>query len=100
MRGFDLIIKHPGLFQEVERSHGTDATGTQMETPTFIMAASIIGGAPIPSHTVAGVDLSHVNASIDVPMDLILGYSTLRHANWLFDFPRKRWGISKRLGVL
>jgi hypothetical protein len=32
-------------------------------------------------------------------MDLILGYNTLRQANWLFDFPRRRWAISKRLGI-
>jgi len=30
--------------------------------------------------------------------DLILGYSTLSKANWLFDFPRKKWAISKLLG--
>jgi hypothetical protein len=38
-----------------------------------------------------------MNASIEIPMDLILGYSTLRKANWVFDFPRKQWAISKSL---
>jgi len=52
-----------------------------------------------PPHRVAGVDLSHVNSTIEVRMDMILGYGTLRKANWLFDFPRKRWAITKRLGA-
>jgi hypothetical protein len=40
-----------------------------------------------------------VNDSIEVPMDLILGYTTLSQANWLFDFPDKRWTISKHWGI-
>jgi len=43
------------------------------------------------------VDLSRANATLDLPMDLILGYTTLRQANWLFDFPAKRWAITRRL---
>jgi hypothetical protein len=46
---------------------------------------------------VAGVDLSRVNATIAVPMDLVLGYTTLRHANWWFDFPRRRWAVTRLL---
>jgi hypothetical protein len=43
------------------------------------------------------VDLSHVDAHAELPMDLILGYTTLRQAHWVFDFPRKRWAISQRV---
>lgn len=68
-----------------------------METPLFIMTSPIIGNYAFSPHKVAGVDLSHVNSHTDIPMDLILGYTTLRQANWLFDFPRKRWAISKRV---
>ena len=88
-----FIRTYPALFEEVGRSRGTDATGTTMDTSMFIMAAPIIGTRTFPPHKVAGVDLSFVNATIEVPMDLILGYSTLSKANWLFDFPRKKWGI-------
>ncbi len=70
-----------------------------MEAPMFIMSAAVIGDTLFPPHKVAGVDLSRVNSTIERPMDLILGYSTLSKANWLFDFPGKRWAISKRLGV-
>ncbi|MBI5961543.1 MAG: aspartyl protease family protein, partial [Chloroflexi bacterium] len=95
----NFVKKHPPFFQEVGQSTGTDATGFQMETPMYIMSATVIGNHDFPPHKVAGVDLSRVNSTIEVPMDLILGYSTLSQAHWLFDFPRKKWAISKRLGV-
>ena len=95
----NFIEKHPALFEEVGRSYGTDSTGFQMETPMFIMAATIIGNNDFPPHKVAGVDLSQVNSTIETPMDLILGYSTLSKANWLFDFPNRRWAITKVLSA-
>lgn len=95
-----FVQKHPDLFLEVGGSTGTDSTGASMDTPMYIMAPTRIGEMLFPYHRVAGVDLSQVNSMIDIPMDLILGYSTLRHANWLFDFPRKRWAITKQLAML
>lgn len=91
-----FIKKYPAFFQEVGQSQGTDATGAKLETPLFIMASPIIENYVFSPHKVVGVDLSHVNSHTEIPMDLILGYTTLRQANWLFDFPRKRWTISKR----
>lgn len=93
-----FIGRHPALFQEAGHSTGTDSTGTAVQTPMFIMAATIIGDHEIPPDKVAGVDLSPINATIEAPMDLILGYNTLSKANWWMDFPRKRWAISKLLG--
>lgn len=92
-----LIDRHPGLFQEQGRSAGTDSTGAQQETPMFVMSEASIGNHAFPPQRIAAVDLSSVNSTIEMPMDLILGYSTLRQANWWFDFPRRRWAISKRL---
>ncbi len=92
-----LIKRLPDFFEEVGQSSGTDSTGFKMETPMFEMAATRIGNQHFPAHKVAGVDLSQVNSTIEVPMDLILGYSTLSKANWLFDFPGKRWAITKML---
>jgi hypothetical protein len=28
-------------------------------------------------------------------MDLILGYPTIRQADWLFDFPARRWAVTR-----
>lgn len=92
-----LIERHPAYFQEVGQSQGTDSTGAQMPTAMFVMSGAVIGGRAFSPHRVAAVDLSHVNAATELPMDLILGYSTLSQANWLLDFPRRRWAISKML---
>jgi hypothetical protein len=94
-----LIENLPSCFQKVGESTGTDSTGAEMRTPMFIVSGMSIDNQVFPPHRVAGVDLSHVNATIEVRMDMILGYSTLSRANWLFDFPRKRWAITKRLGA-
>ncbi len=92
-----FIQQHPEFFQPVGQSTGTDSTGTQVETPMFLTPETIIGSDTFAPVRVAGVDLSPVNAMLEVPMDMILGYTTLSQANWLFDFPRKQWAISKRL---
>lgn len=92
-----FIRQHPALFSEAGHSTGTDASGSQVETTMFIMAETIIGGARFPPHRVAAVDLSHVNAVIDIPMDLILGYNLYAQAAWLFDFPNHRWAITPAL---
>ena len=68
-----------------------------MPTPTFVMAATTIGARVFPPHTVAGVDLSRGNAAVEPPMDFVLGYSTLSKANWWFDFPRRRWAVTRLL---
>ncbi len=95
----NFVKKYPAYFREVGHSTGTDATGAQMETPTFLMAASQIGGQAFAPCRAAGVDLSGVNATLKLPMDLILGYNMLRFANWLFDFPRKKWAITQRVSI-
>ncbi len=91
-----FIGQHPALFTPAGRSIGTDATGTEAETPMYVMAASVMGGEAFPAVRVAGVDLSPVNAMIERRMDMILGYSLTRHADWLFDFPRAKWSVSAR----
>jgi hypothetical protein len=95
----NFIQRHPTFFQPAGHSMGTDATGSQVETPMFLMKSAQIGSYRFPEHKIAAVDLSQVNAIIERPMDLILGYMTLHKANWLFDFPRKRWAITKWLAA-
>jgi hypothetical protein len=94
----NFVWKYPAFFEEAGYSFGTDSTGTQVKSPMFIMSTSVIGKTVFPPHKVAAVDLSEVNAHIEIPMDLILGYSTLKQADWLFDFPHRRWAIIKRHG--
>jgi hypothetical protein len=90
-----LVHRHPDAFRQAGESRGTDSTGATMPSPIFVMATAVIGGLPFPPHTVAGVDLSPVNARIETPMDVELGYITLSRADWWFDFPGHRWAVTK-----
>lgn len=93
-----LVARHPAFFQPAGQSQGMDATGATVATPMFTMLGAKVGDLELPPLRVAGVDLSGVNATIETPMDLILGYNMLCRANWLMDFPRRRWAMTKRLG--
>ena len=90
----DFWLAHPLLFEEAGTATGTDATGATLQTPVVVMAEAVIGGRPFGRHRAAVVDLSHANSTIELPMDLILGYPTLRQADWLFDFPAGRWAVA------
>ncbi len=94
-----FVARDPSLFEEAVRSTGTDSTGSEVSSQMFVMSEARIGGLVFPPHRVAAVDLSFVNSTIDIPMDLILGYSTLRHADWLLDFPGRRWAILQMRGA-
>src|SRR5690625_2384266 len=89
----NFIEINPALFQEVYMSTGTDSNGNSMETPMFMMGETSFGKCEFPLHTVARFNLSHLNATKKIPMDMILGYSTLSKANWLFDFPKRKWAV-------
>ncbi len=91
-----FLRAHPGLFAAAGTSTGTDSTGAQAQTPTFLMTGAHIGGARFAPHRVAAVDLSQVGRSPAESMDLILGYPTLRQADWLLDFPARRWCLTRR----
>jgi predicted aspartyl protease len=91
----DFWRGHPELFEEIGTSVGTDSTGSQAETPLLRMAGPVIGHRAFTGHRVVAVDLSGANAELEYPMDLILGYPTLRQADWLFDFPAKRWTLTR-----
>lgn len=87
-------LAHRYLFEDAGMSEGTDSSGTTAQAPLLLMAESMIGGRRFRRHKVAVVDLSHINAAAEIPMDLILGYPALRQATWLFDFPARRWAFT------
>jgi hypothetical protein len=43
------------------------------------------------------VDLAPVNTTVAEPLEMIRRYSALRHANWWFDVPHRRWVMTKLL---
>jgi gag-polyprotein putative aspartyl protease len=85
--------EHPELFEETGTSVGTDGSGKQIATPVLMMKGPVIGQRSFTAHRAVAVDLSGVNSTVEFPMDLILGYPTLRQADWLFDFPARRWTL-------
>jgi hypothetical protein len=95
-----FLDEHPELFVAAGSSSGTDSTGASFSTPTFTLAGPAIAGVPFPSARVAVVDLGPVNKDLEFPMDVILGAPTIRRANWLFDFPARRWRAPQLVGSL
>ncbi|HET7012877.1 MAG TPA: aspartyl protease family protein [Streptosporangiaceae bacterium] len=87
-------LAHPQLFEQIGATGGTDANGRHTETPLLLMNGPVIGTYQFTSHKAVAVDLAPVNSTLEYPMDLILGYPTIRLANWLFDFPARRWTIT------
>ncbi|MEJ2750660.1 MAG: hypothetical protein P8183_22555 [Anaerolineae bacterium] len=88
-----FIASHPDAFEPAGQSGGTDASGSSINTPLYWMRDFSCGGRAFPVHKVVGIDLSFVNSKIEHPMTMILGYSTLYQADWVFDFPGRKWGI-------
>lgn len=87
-------LSHPELFEQIGVTVGTDANGDQAETPLLLMDGPVIGEHTFSGHKAVAVDLAQVNATLENPMDLILGYPTIRQADWLFDFPAGRWAVT------
>lgn len=92
-----FIESHSMAFEKVGHSIGTDVSGTSMETGMYTMKDFVCGGYHFPAHMVVGIDLAPVNARIEHQMMMILGYSTLSKANWIFDFPGRKWGVVRML---
>jgi hypothetical protein len=90
----DFWLGHPELFEQIGVSIGTDGNGQRAETPLLLMAGPVIGERTFGGHRAVAVDLSAVNSTLAYPMDLIVGYPTIRQADWLFDFPARRWTLT------
>ncbi len=89
--------KNRSLFGSAGKTTGTDSAGHTFETEIYQMKSIKIGEHFFPPHRVVPLDLNHLGPKTGRGMDFILGYSTLRHANWLMDFPGRKWAITKTL---
>lgn len=92
-----FVKKHSELFTNAGTSIGTDSSGTTQETPVYLMKGFTLGGKQFPPTKVVVIDLSVPNSTIQTPMDFVIGYNIQKRANWVFDFPQKKWAISKML---
>ena len=92
-----FIEENINLFEKVGESIGTDSTSNSQQTPNYIMRPYMIGTQLFPTTEVVGVDLTHINSSTEILMTMILGYTTIAKANWVFDFPNRCWCIAKMI---
>ncbi|MBC7458367.1 MAG: aspartyl protease family protein [Bdellovibrionaceae bacterium] len=88
---------HLEFFDSYGMTTGTDSAGHTFETEIYRMKPINIYGLSFPAHRVVPLSLGHIADKTGRGMDFILGYSTLRHANWLMDFAGGRWAITKTL---
>jgi len=93
-------LSHPDLFEQIGVTVGTDSGGGSARSPLLLMTGPVIGERTFSRHKAVAVDLSPVNRAVDIPMDMILGYPTIRQADWLFDFPARRWTLTGGLPAL
>jgi hypothetical protein len=54
-----------------------------------------IAGYEFSAYHVAVVDLSAANDTLAQPMDIVLGYPSLRQANWYCDVPQRLWSVTR-----
>lgn len=93
----EFFESHRDLFDSGGKTIGTDSAGKTFETEIYRMKSIRIGEHLFPAHRVVPLNLSHIADKTGHRMDFILGYSTLRLANWVMDFPNHRWAITKTL---
>ncbi len=82
----ELVTSHPELFSALRSATGTDSSGTTAVTDVCRLAAYRIANVRFDGHLVAV-------AALPEPMEMVLGYPTLRQAIWSMDLPSGRWGI-------
>jgi hypothetical protein len=95
----DFWLAHRELFDETGTVTGTDVGGARRETTMLRMSRSVIGCREFGAHKAVVVDLTAANSSLERPMDLILGYPAWRQADWLFDFPARKWALTGAAGT-
>ena len=84
----ELVTSYPELFTALRSASGTDAVGATVVTDVCRMAAYRIADVHFAGHLVAVADLPE-------PMEMALGFPTLRQAIWSMDLPSGRWAVSR-----
>jgi hypothetical protein len=84
----ELVAAHPELFTAFGSASGTDAVGATVVTDVCRMETYHIADVPFAGHVVAVADLP-------APVEMALGYPTLRQAVWSIDLPSGRWAVSR-----
>jgi len=95
----NFIKRFPEMFELVGQSVGTDSTGNKIVTPNYKIKSFDIDGHHFDSHDVAALDMSHINLKSSNPVYITLGFSTIRQADWFFDFKNNKWAVIEFYGA-
>jgi hypothetical protein len=87
--------RHPELFTAAGSAHGSDGVGSA-ETPMVSLCCPRIGSLRFADSLAAVVDLSEINANLERPLEIILGYPLLAQADWVIDLRENRWSAGLR----
>lgn len=88
-----FLKEHPKLFVPLGSEMGTDSTNRKQETPIYMMSGLAVAGQKFGPVKVAAVPLFKPSKPADPAMKFVLGFSALRQAHWLFDFPKRKWSL-------
>ncbi len=87
--------RHSELFTPAGSAQGSDGVGSA-ETPMVILRGPRIGSLSFGDSLAAVVDLSEINATLEQPLEIILGYPLLAQADWIIDLRDNRWSAVLR----
>ncbi|SDS56742.1 Aspartyl protease [Friedmanniella luteola] len=76
-----------------ETGRGTDVTGAEANHHWGTLATCRIGQATFAEQRCAVVDLSALNATLEQPVEVVLGLPLIVQASWAMDHPRRRWTV-------
>jgi len=89
----NFVTEHPELFVSLGSEMGTDSTNRKQETPIYMMSGLAVAGHEFNPVKVAAVPLTNPSNPTKSAMNFVLGFSALRQAHWLFDFPNRKWSF-------
>ncbi len=91
----NFIKKNPDIFELIGESVGTDSTGNKVVTPNYKIKSLEINGHQFNAHEIAAIDKSHINSKSGNPVLITLGFSTIKQADWFFDFNENKWAVAR-----
>ena len=86
---------HADEFIADGNSEGRDVTGSAADMPLYRWRRVTIGGVALEDIRVAELDLSLPARELGRSVDAVCGYTLLRHATWVIDFPHRRWSVAR-----
>ena len=91
-----FIKTHEHLFREAGQADATDSVGASAGIRMFRMQPFHIARLAIPEQLVIGLDLAKLSARTKFRVDMVIGYNTMSLADWVLDFPHRRWSVSSK----